>query len=69
MLGLYTGAHSHLTVLRQKIQEKFSDEKGAGMVEYALLIVGIGILLILAMTFLSDRIGGGMSKAGKEIDN
>lgn len=67
MLGLYTGVHSHLTVMRQKMQEKFSEESGAGMVEYALLIVGIGILLIAAMTFLSGRIGGGMSRAGNSI--
>ena len=67
MLGLYTGVHSHLTVLRHRFQEKFNEETGAGMVEYALLIVGIGILLIGAMLFLSGKIGGGMSEAGNSI--
>lgn len=40
------------------IRPLISNKKGQGMVEYALIISGVAILLIAALTLLKDDIAG-----------
>ena len=44
-----------------------SEEEGATMVEYALLVALIAIVLIVAITFLSGKIGDTFSEAGNSL--
>ena len=44
-------------------------EEGQTFVEYALLIAGIAILLIVAIIFLKDRIGNLFSATGSSLSN
>ena len=44
-------------------------EEGQTFVEYALLIAGIAILLIVAIIFLRDRIAGLFSDTGSSLSN
>lgn len=44
-------------------------DRGATMVEYALLVALIGIVLIVAWQFLSSAIGDTASKAGEEMNS
>ncbi len=44
-------------------------EDGQTMTEYAIIIAAIAVLLILALLFLSDRIGGLFSETGSSITN
>ena len=44
-----------------------SKEEGATMVEYALLVALIAIVLIVAITFLSGKIGTTFSNAGTSL--
>ena len=45
------------------------DEKGAGMVEYALLVALIGVLLIGALVLLRGGIGNVFTGAATELNN
>ena len=44
-------------------------EEGQTFVEYALLIAGIAVLLIVAIIFLKDRIGNLFSNTGSSVTN
>jgi Flp pilus assembly pilin Flp len=44
-------------------------EEGQTFVEYALLIAGIAILLIVAIIFLKDRIANLFSNTGSSLSN
>jgi Flp pilus assembly pilin Flp len=44
-------------------------EEGQTFVEYALLIAGIAVLLIVAVIFLKDRIGDLFSNTGSSVTN
>ena len=44
------------------------DEKGQGMVEYALIIALIAVLLIGALTFLKDDIAAIFDKIGEAMN-
>ena len=44
-----------------------ADEEGAGMVEYALLVALIAIVLIVAISFLTGKIGETFSEAGTSL--
>ncbi len=57
MLGLWTGFQSRIV----------RDEEGAGMVEYALLVVLIAIVLILAISFLTGKVGDSFSESGTNL--
>ena len=57
MLRLWTAFQSRIA----------KDEKGAGMVEYALLVALIAIVLIVAISFLTGEIGSTFSSAGNEL--
>jgi Flp pilus assembly pilin Flp len=45
------------------------DERGQGLVEYALIIAVVSLGAVLALGFLSGKINGIFSKAGNKVDN
>lgn len=57
MLRLWTAFQSRIV----------REEEGAGMVEYALLVALIGIVLIIAIGFLTGAIGDTFSEAATSI--
>ncbi len=51
-------------------QAKFmKDEKGASMVEYALLVALIAVVVIAAALFLGEEISGKFSEVGATVDS
>ncbi len=44
------------------------DEKGASMVEYALLVALIAVVVIAAALFLGEEISGKFSEVGATVD-
>ena len=54
-----------MLALWTKAMIRFQDEKGASMVEYALLVVLIAIVAILAIRF----VGGQVSETFQDIGN
>jgi pilus assembly protein Flp/PilA len=42
-------------------------ERGASLVEYALLVALIAVLCIAALRFLSGRVSGGLSSVGSSV--
>ena len=53
--------------LMKKVSGFVRDEEGQGLVEYALIIALVGILLIVALTFLKDKVGNTYNNAGKYL--
>ena len=47
--------------------ESFKDERGASMVEYALLVVLIAIIAILAITFAGNQVSETFSEIGSAL--
>jgi Flp pilus assembly pilin Flp len=62
MLRLTLGIQNLVTSARER-------EEGQTFVEYALLIAGIAVLLIVAIIFLKDRIGNLFSNTGSSVTN
>ena len=63
-----TDAFTWLVVRAQNgVAQLREREQGQTFVEYALLIGGIGIFLIVAMVFLRGRIGNLFSSAGSSV--
>ena len=59
----------NLTVLKAWLQAKFSsDERGAALVEYALLVALIAVVCIVAITFLGDSASDRFNEIGNELD-
>lgn len=52
----------------EKLRNLVWDEEGQGLVEYALIIALISVVLIIALTTLSDGIGGVFGRASEELD-
>ena len=51
-------------------QSRFiQDEKGASMVEYALLVALIAVVVIAAALFLGEEISGKLSEVGATVDS
>ncbi len=48
--------------------ESFKDERGASMVEYALLVVLIAIIAILAITFAGGQVSETFSEIGSALN-
>ncbi len=46
---------------------RFRDERGATLVEYALLVALIAVVLMGAVTLLGETANGGMSRSGSSI--
>ena len=51
------------------LRTKTTSEKGASLVEYALLIVLIAIVCIVALQFLGDRASEQFDSVGNSLDN
>ncbi len=58
MLKLWTAYQSHIV----------RDEKGASMVEYALLVALIAVVVIAAALFLGTEINDKFSEVGQTVD-
>ena len=59
-----------LTVaIQNRIANVREREEGQTFVEYALLIAGIAVLLIVAIIFLKDRIANLFSSTGSSVTN
>jgi Flp pilus assembly pilin Flp len=48
--------------------ESSEDERGASMVEYALLVVLIAIIAILAISFAGEQVSETFSEIGSALD-
>ena len=65
-----TLAFTWFTVRAQNIVANARErEEGQTFVEYALLLAGIAILLIVAIIFLKDRIANLFSDTGSSLSN
>ena len=65
-----TDAFTWLVVRAQTIVANARErEEGQTFVEYALLLAGIAILLIVAIIFLKNRIADLFSKTGSSLSN
>ena len=65
-----TGAFTWLVVRSQNLVSNARErEEGQTFVEYALLLAGIAILLIVAIIFLKDRIAKLFSDTGSSISS
>ena len=65
-----TNAITWLVVRAQNIVADARErEEGQTFVEYALLLAGIAILLIVAIIFLKDRIAALFSSTGSSLQN
>ena len=53
----------------RKSSEWVKDEKGQGLVEYALILVLIAIVVAAAVTFLGAKTNNAMSAAGSVLVN
>ena len=45
----------------------WSDQRGQGLVEYALILVTVSIAIIVAMTFFKDQLGNLFSTIGNNL--
>ena len=54
------------TWLRAKLTK---DEKGAGLVEYILLVALIALAVIAAVVFLKDQVNGKFNDAGSKLSS
>ena len=50
-----------------RISAPCSDDRGASLVEYALLIALIAVVCVLAITFLGEDVGSSLSEAGSGL--
>ena len=65
-----TLAFTWFTVRSQNIVANARErEEGQTFVEYALLLAGIAILLIVAIIFLKDRIANSFSNTGSSLND
>ena len=65
-----TDAFTWLVVRTQNVVANARErEEGQTFVEYALLLAGIAILLIVAIIFLKDRIAKLFSDTGSSLNN
>jgi Flp pilus assembly pilin Flp len=61
LLRTWVGAQNAIYDLRER-------EDGQTMTEYAIIIAAVAVLLIVALLFLSGRIGSLFSKTGSSIN-
>lgn len=62
---------AHYLEMRLRINDSVTrftrSDHGAGIVEYLLLVLFIGLSLILALTFFTGRLDAAFSRAGNSI--
>jgi Flp pilus assembly pilin Flp len=62
--------HMDIFVLRTWLQAKFAkDERGAGLVEYILLVALIALAVIAAVVFLRGQVSSKFSQAGSRLSS
>jgi len=60
----------NLFVMKTWLQAKFTkDEKGAGLVEYILLVALIALAVIAAVVFLRGQVSSKFSEAGSRLSS
>ena len=60
---------TQIDFLKTWIQARIAKtERGASLVEYALLVALIAVVCIAAVTFLGDSISSNLSEIGSELD-
>lgn len=60
---------SSLEFLATWLRARFDDEKGASLVEYALLVALIAVVCIIAIQFIGDKAEDSFSSTGSAIAN
>lgn len=58
-----------MLALWTKVTTWMKDEKGASMVEYALLVVLIAIVALVAVSLAGDEVSNVFSEIGSELQN
>ncbi|MGD9793398.1 MAG: Flp family type IVb pilin [Acidimicrobiia bacterium] len=59
---------THFDVFATWMRARFGEtERGASLVEYALLVALIAVLCIAALRFLSGRVSRGLSSVGSSV--
>ena len=59
---------THFDVFATWMRARFGEtERGASLVEYALLVALIAVLCIAALNFLSGRVSSGLSSVGSSV--
>jgi len=53
--------------LQRRFVERLRDEQGQGLVEYALILVLIAIVAILALVFIGGNLSTMLSKVGTSV--
>lgn len=56
-----------MLALWTKLVSRFQDDKGASMVEYALLVVLIAIIAIVAIRFAGNQVSSTFGEIGSEL--
>ena len=51
------------------LRARFDDERGAALVEYALLVALIAVVCIVAITFLGESASNKFSPVGSNVQN
>jgi pilus assembly protein Flp/PilA len=54
-------------MMLQFVKNLFVDEEGQGLVEYALILVLIAIAVILALTFLGNKVNDTFQNIGQQL--
>lgn len=57
-----------MLALWTKLVSRFSDDKGASMVEYALLVVLIAIIAIVAIQLAGERVSGAFDTIASNLE-
>ena len=57
-----------MLVLWTKVRSWMADEKGASMVEYALLVVLIAIVALVAVSFAGEQVSSTFSEIGSGLN-
>jgi pilus assembly protein Flp/PilA len=59
----------NIEILKTWLQARCKTERGASLVEYALLVALIAVVCIVAITFLGDEASSTFSDVGDSISN
>jgi Flp pilus assembly pilin Flp len=54
---------------RTSVRRRIGDERGASLVEYALLLALIGVVCVAAITFIGNQADQSFSSTGSAFDN
>jgi len=69
MVSMFMNALVAVRAAGASVATRTRSERGASMVEYALLVGLIAVVAVLAVTFLGNGISGLFSHAGNSINN